>query len=354
MAGSVFDWQAALEELYQKYRGLDEGHVANYIPELAKSDPSWFGISVVTCDGRRYTVGDWEQQFTIQSVSKPFVYGMALEDYGRTAVLEKVGVEPTGDPFNAIEVDQLSKRPLNPMVNAGAMATSCLIRGENPSHRFNRLMEYFAKYTGRRMSADMSVFLSEKASGHRNRAIAHLMLNFGVLDPQVEETLDLYFQQCSILVNAQDLATMAATLANRGTNPVTGESALSQEYIQDILTVMFTCGLYDFAGEFAYNVGLPAKSGVGGGMIAVSPGRAGIGVFSPLLDDHGNPIRAVKVCEELSRRFGLHIFQPHTLEKNRDSFPTMEMTAVEPSESLAKHLYPVSEEDTIHDSTLDD
>lgn len=324
------NWQTALDELYDRYRGLNDGKVADYIPELAKADPSLFAISVVTCDGTRYSVGDWGHEFTIQSVSKPFVYGMALEDYGREEVLKRVGVEPTGDPFNAIEVDDLSKRPLNPMVNAGALATSCLIRGENPSHRFNRLLEFFSRFTGRPMSADMSVFLSEKATGHRNRAIAHLMLNFGILDPNVEETLDFYFQQCSLLVSTSDLATMAATLANRGVNPLTGVTALKPEYIQDLLTVMFTCGLYDFAGEFAYNVGLPAKSGVGGGMIAVSPGRAGIAIYSPLLDEHGTPIRAVRVCEALSRRFGLHVFQPRFAEIE-SLHETAELKAVEAS-----------------------
>jgi glutaminase len=306
------DWQGALDEIYEAYRDLNDGRIADYIPELAKADPSWFGVSVVTCEGEHFSVGDFEEFFTVQSVSKPFVYGMALEDYGREAVMEKVGVEPTGDRFNSVELDQRSKRPFNPMVNAGALATSSLIRGVSPSERFNRLLDNFSRYTGRKMAADMSVFLSEKASGHRNRAIAHLMLNFGMLGDRVEEILELYFQQCSILVNAQDLATMAATLANRGVNPITGKEALRPDYIRDLLSVMFTCGLYDFAGEFAYNVGLPAKSGVGGGMIAVSPGKAGIGVFSPLLDERGTPIRAVKVCEELSRRFGLHIFQPYT------------------------------------------
>ncbi len=324
------NWQTALETLYERYRGLTDGRVADYIPELAKADPNQFAISVVTCDGAHYSVGDWNHEFTIQSVSKPFVYGMALEDHGRDEVLKRVGVEPTGDPFYAIEVDDLSKRPLNPMVNAGALATSCLVRGENPSHRFNRLLEFFSRFTGRAMSADMSVFLSEKATGHRNRAIAHLMLNFGILDSNVEETLDFYFQQCSLLVSTVDLATMAATLANRGVNPVTGAVALKPEYIQDLLTVMFTCGLYDFAGEFAYNVGLPAKSGVGGGMIAVSPGRAGIAIHSPLLDEHGTPIRAVKVCEDLSRRFGLHIFQPHFAERE-DIHETAELDAIETS-----------------------
>lgn len=307
----MVDWQTALEEVYERYRHLDEGRVADYIPELAKADPTSFGISVVTCEGECFSVGDWDTTFTIQSVSKPFVHGIALEDYGREAVMEKVGVEPSGDRFNSIiELDRHSKRPLNPMVNAGAMATSSLIRGDSPSHRFNRLLDAFSRYTGRKMGADMAVFLSEKSSGHRNRAIAHLMLNFGLLDPNVEETLDLYFQQCSLLVTTKDLATMAASLANDGVNPVTGQRALQARYIRDLLSVMLTCGLYDFAGEFAYRVGMPAKSGVGGGMVAVAPGRAGIGIFSPLLDERGTPIRAVRVCEELSERFGLHIFAP--------------------------------------------
>lgn len=309
------DWQAALDELYLKYRNLEEGRVACYIPELAKVDPSLFGIAVVTVDGECFTAGDWDHTFTIQSVSKPFIYGMALEDYGRETVLRKVGVEPTGEKFNAIiELDHHSKRPLNPMVNAGAMATSSLIKGDSPSDRFHRLLEAFARYTGRPMSADMAVFLSERSTGHRNRAIAHLLLNFGMLTPNVEETLDLYFQQCSLEVTTRDLATMASCLANEGVNPVTGQRALSAEYIQDLLSVMLTCGLYDFAGEWAYRVGLPAKSGVGGGMVAVSPGCAGIGVFSPLLDERGTPLRAIKVCEELSRRFGLHVFAPARIQ----------------------------------------
>lgn len=303
------DWQSALDSLYLEFKGLNEGKVADYIPELAKADPNFFGLAVVTVDGQVFTAGDWDESFTIQSVSKPFIYGMALEDYGRETVLRRVGVEPTGERFNAIiELDHRSKRPLNPMVNAGAMATSSLIKGKTPSERFNRLLEAFSRYTGRPMNADMAVFLSERASGHRNRAIAHLLLNFEMVEPKVEEMLDLYFQQCSLEVTAKDLACMAATLANQGINPISHERALSTQYIKDILSVMLTCGLYDFAGEWAYRVGLPAKSGVGGGMIAVSPGQAGIGIFSPLLDERGTPVRAVRVCEALSERFGLHIF----------------------------------------------
>ena len=324
----MLDWQCALEEIYETYKDLDEGEVASYVPELATAKAEWFGITVVTCEGQKFSVGDSEQSFTIQSVSKPFVYGMALEDHGREAVHQKVGVEPAGNSFNSIELHEISNRPLNPMVNAGALATSSLIKGDNAAHRFNRLLEFFGRYTGRKMVADMSVFLSEKTSGHRNRAIAHLMLNFDMLESHVEEILDLYFQQCSLLVTSTDLATMAATLANRGLNPITGVRALDTEYIRDLLTVMLTCGLYDSAGEFAYKVGLPAKSGVGGGMIAVSPGKAGIGIFSPPLDSRGTPVRAIKVCEALSQRFGLHIFQPNTLKSQEKNYPTGEMEAV--------------------------
>ena len=303
--------QALLEELHQRYAGLHEAKLANYIPELAKANPDWFGISVVSADGQVFQVGDCDRKFTIQSISKPFVYGIALEDYGRQEVLRRVGVEPTGDAFNSlIRLDEKSKRPFNPMVNAGAIATSNLIKGDGPADRLNRLMQVFSAYVGHEVGADMSVFMSERTTGHRNRAIAHLMLNFQMIGPNVEEILDLYFQQCSLLVTSTDLASMAASLANGGINPVTSQRALSAAYVRDLLSVMFTCGLYDFSGEWAYRVGIPAKSGVGGGMLAVAPGRLGIGIFSPLLDERGTSVRAIKVCEELSSRLGLHLFEP--------------------------------------------
>ena len=272
-------------------------------------NPELFSICIVTVDGQTYKVGDYQQQFTIQSISKVFAYGLALEDHGRDYVLTRVGVEPTGDAFNAIILDEKSKRPYNPMVNAGAIATTSLIKGNGPTERLNRVLEMFSKYTGRDTMVDISVFTSERSTGHRNRAIAHLMLNFGMIDQNIEEVLDLYFQQCAVMVNCQDLAVMAATMANKGVNPVTGEQALDSRYIKDILSVMYTCGMYNFAGEWAYKVGLPAKSGVCGGIMAVVPHKMGIGVFSPLLDVRGNSVRGVKVCEELSRRLGLHLFE---------------------------------------------
>lgn len=327
--------QSALEEIHAKHKDNQGGKVADYIPELAKADPGAFGICVVTRDGQVFEVGDTEQQFTIQSVSKPFVYGMALQDTGRDVVQQKVDVEPTGHAFNSIiKLDEKSHRPHNPMVNAGAIATTSLLTGEGPTGKLNRLMEFFSRFVGRKLYADMSVFMSERVSGHRNRATAYLMLNFGMIDDRVEEILDLYFQQCSLLVTAKDLAIMGATLANRGVNPITRERAIEARYVQDLLSVMYTCGLYDYAGEWGYRVGMPAKSGVGGGMLAVVPQRLGIGVFSPPLDERGNSVRAIRVCQDLSTRFGLHMFDAWlndfkvapTVES--ESFPTAEMDAV--------------------------
>ncbi len=300
--------QSFLDELHLKYKPTRSGTIASYIPELAKANPDWFSICIMTVDGQVYEVGDYEQLFTIQSISKVFVYGMALEEHGRDYVLTKVGVEPTGEAFNAIVLDERSKRPYNPMVNAGAIATTSLIKGSDPTERLNRMLDMFRRYIGHDIFIDISVFMSERTTGHRNRAMAHLMLNFGMIDEKIDEALDLYFQQCSLLVNCRDLAVMAATLANKGINPVTGARAVDSRYIKDILSVMYTCGMYNFAGEWAYTIGLPAKSGVCGGIIVVVPNQLGIAVFSPPLDERGNSVRGVKVCEELSQQFGLHLF----------------------------------------------
>ncbi|HEY9848247.1 MAG TPA: glutaminase A [Leptolyngbyaceae cyanobacterium] len=301
-------FQTYLEDLHLKFKSLQDGKLATYIPELAKVNPELFSICVMSVDGRIFQVGDYNHLFTIQSISKLFVYGMALEEHGRDYVLSKVGVEPTGDSFNSIILDETSKRPYNPMVNAGAIATTSLIKGAGPTERLNRMLDMFRRYIGRDIFIDISVFMSERTTGHRNRAMAHLMLNFGMIGEKIDEALDLYFQQCSLMVNCQDLAVMAATLANNGINPITREQAVDSAYIKDILSVMYTCGMYNFAGEWAYKVGLPAKSGVSGGIIVVVPNQVGIAIFSPLLDERGNSVRGVKVCEEISRHFGLHMF----------------------------------------------
>jgi glutaminase len=309
LKSAVAPLRATLQSLHAKYRDVSDGKVADYIPELALANPNWFGISVVTVDGQSFDVGDHNQLFSIQSVSKPFVFGQALDDHGRDAVLAKVGVEPTGEAFNAIVLDEQSNRPFNPLVNAGAIATADLIHGKDFADRIKRLTALFNRYAGRELYIDNAIFMSERTTGHRNRAIAHLMLNFGMVSDKIEDSLELYFQQCSILVNAHDLAVMGATLANAGVNPITKQRAIAQLHVKDVLSVMLTCGMYDYAGEWAYRVGLPAKSGVGGGICAVVPGVAGIGIFSPLLDPRGNSVRGIKVCEELSTRFGLHCFE---------------------------------------------
>ena len=297
-----------LTELHEKYQALDEGAVADYIPELALAQPEWFGICVVTQDGQVFDVGDCDQLFTIQSISKAFVFGLALEDHGREYVNSKVSVEPTGEAFNAIVLDEATNRPYNPMVNAGAIATADLIKGNNGTERLKRLLAMFKRYTGREHDINVPVFLSEKATGYRNRAMSYLMLNFGMVGDKIDETLDFYFQQCSIMVTARDLAMLSATLANGGVNPVTQERALDERYVQDVISVMLTCGMYDASGEWAYQVGMPAKSGVGGGILAVVPGKLGIGTFSPRLDAKGNSVRGIQVCQDLSRDFGLHLF----------------------------------------------
>lgn len=300
--------QDFLEKLHRDCAGIKDGSVATYIPELAKADPEWFGICLVTANGAVYEVGHTDQAFTIQSISKPFVYGLALEDNSRASVLEKVGVEPTGDAFNSISLDPGTGRPRNPMINAGAIATAGLIAGKTPATRFRRILETFSLYAGRTLALDEAVYRSESDTGHRNRAIGHMLRNFDKLSGDPAPTTELYFRQCSISVTCRDLGVMAATLANRGVNPLTGKQALRGEYVESVLSVMGTCGMYDYAGEWLYNIGIPAKSGVAGGVLAVLPGQLGIGVFSPRLDVHGNSVRGIRVCQELSRYLDLHLF----------------------------------------------
>ncbi len=300
--------QDFLAELHHNCVAVKDGAVATYIPELAKANPDWFGICLVTASGAVYEAGDTRQEFTIQSISKPFVYGLALEDNGREAVLQTVGVEPTGDAFNSISLDPGTGRPRNPMINAGAIATAGLIAGKTPTTRFRRILETFSLYAGRPLRLDQTVYRSESETGHRNRAIGHMLRNFDKLTGDPAPTTEIYFQQCSISVNCRDLGMMAATLANHGVNPLTGKQALRGEYVENVLSVMGTCGMYDYAGEWLYNVGIPAKSGVAGGVLAVLPGQLGIGVFSPRLDAHGNSVRGIRVCQQLSRFLDLHLF----------------------------------------------
>ena len=302
--------QHFLNGIHARYQELQDGSVASYIPELAKADPHQFGICIATCDGHVYEVGDSRQAFTIQSISKALVYGLALEDRGRDEVLRFINVEPSGEAFNSISLEAGSGRPLNPMINAGAIAAASLIAGHDEADKFLRLKLMMSLYAGESLELDEPTFQSEHETGHRNRAIGHMLRNFGIIDADPSAALDLYFKQCSMRVNCRQLAVMAATLANGGLNPVTHERAIREELVGDVLSVMTTCGMYDYAGEWAYRVGMPAKSGVGGGIMAVLPGQLGIGVFSPPLDARGNSVRGVKVCEALSGELSLHFLRP--------------------------------------------
>jgi glutaminase len=299
-----------LRELHARLHCLADGSIATYIPELARARSEWFGLSVATLDGHIYGVGDSELPFTIQSVSKPFVYALALADRGVDAVHEYVGVEPTGDSFNSITIDAATGRPFNPMVNAGAIVTTSLVSGGDRAQQFARIRQGLSVFAGRDLDVDTGVFTSEQATGDRNRAIAYLIRTFGLLDEDVEAMLDVYFRQCSILVTCRDLAVMAATLANAGINPVTAERAMPAADVRRVLTVMSTCGMYDYAGEWLFRVGLPAKSGVSGGITAVLPGQLGIGLYSPLLDARGNSVRGIAACQEFSSVLALHLFHP--------------------------------------------
>ncbi|PJF44367.1 MAG: glutaminase A [Phototrophicales bacterium] len=301
--------QALLQELYERYQGLAEGNVARYIPELARFDPKLFAIGIMTTSGDFYGIGDVEQHFTLQSMSKPFTYGLVLEERGRDEVLRYVGVEPTGQSFNSIILDEKSGRAYNPMVNSGAIAVASLIRGADAAERSKRMLHMFSQYAGRALTFDLPTFLSERENGHRNRAIAHLMKNFNMLEGDLNEALELYFQQCSVLVNIKDIATMAATLAHRGINPITQQQALQPKYVRDILSVMLTCGMYDMSGWWAYRIGIPSKSGVSGGIWGVVPNRMGIAVFSPPLNEHGHSVRGIQVFTDLADQLRLHVFE---------------------------------------------
>ena len=300
--------QDYLESLRTRLLDLTDGNVADYIPELARVDPDAFGICIATHDGFVYEVGDARQPFTIQSISKPLTYGLALEENGEAAMLAKIGVEPTGDVFNAISLRPQSGAPFNPLINAGAIAACGLVHGDTVEAKTARILDTFSRYAGRTLDIDETVYHSESATGHRNRAIGWMLRNFSILEGDPTPTLETYFRQCAIRVTCRDLAVMGATLANGGLNPVTGVRALPEACVANVLSVMATCGMYDYSGEWLYRTGLPAKSGVGGGILAIQQGRIGIGVYSPRLDAHGNSVRGIAACRELASDLGLHMF----------------------------------------------
>jgi glutaminase len=331
--------QRYLERVHAAFLPERGGAVADYIPELARADPDAFGICIASADGHVYEVGDTRVPFTIQSMSKPFTYGLALEDRGLAAVLEKVGVEPSGDAFNEISLAPGSGRPLNPMINAGAITSTSLVAGDTPEERLRRILETYGRYAARPLAVDPAVYASEHETGHRNRAIGHMLRTFDILTEDPEVPLDLYLSQCSVAIDCRDLSLMAATLANDGVNPITGAVALRRDLVDQVLSVMTTCGMYDGAGEWVVDVGLPAKSGVGGGIFAVLPGQFGIAVYSPPLDRHGNSVRGVEACQRLSRDLRLHFLHvarsSHAVVRTRHRIGEMPSTRRRPPSELA-------------------
>ena len=297
--------QRYLDQLVAEYAVVDDGELADYIPELTRVDTTGFGLTLSSSDGFLYESGDARTQFTIQSISKPFTYALALDVAGQEVVDAKIGVEPSGDAFNEISVDPHTKTPKNAMINAGAIAAVSLVPGAGPDERFAKIRDFYSACAGRPLELDEDVYRSEKATGDRNRAIAYMLSSFGVLD-EPDDVLDVYFRQCSLKVTSVDLARMAATLARGGINPQTGRRVTSTAVVRRTLSVMVTCGMYNGAGDWVSAVGMPAKSGVGGGIAAVLPGQLGIGVYSPRLDSRGNSVRGVLVCRALSERLGLH------------------------------------------------
>lgn len=302
------DAAALLPDLLERFRHLDDGKDTEYLPEFDGTDPGTFAIAMATVDGQVVTAGDDAHLMTLQSMSKPFIYGMALDRLGREAVHRKVSVEPTGEAFNSIIELEEDHLPYNPMINSGAIAMSALLHHADPEGAPDQVMAMFGTYLGRAAALHPAADVAQLGGGHRNRAIAHLLRHFEVIGDDIEGALELYGRQCVVGVSTRDLALMAATLANGGVQPVTGERAIERGHLRDVLTLMYTCGMYDSSGSWAYTVGLPAKSGVSGGIVAVVPGKMGLAVYSPRLDSHGHSVRGVEVFKAWSAAWGLGLF----------------------------------------------
>ncbi|WP_141013007.1 glutaminase [Nocardioides sambongensis] len=298
-----------LLEVLESCGSSADGAVADYIPELAAADPDRLAVALATMDGQVHAAGDATVRFTIQSISKPFAYALALRDHGLPAVLASVGVEPSGDAFNEISLEEATGRPRNPMINVGALVTHSLVGDASlePDARDRLLLDGLSSFAGRPLDVDERVFDSELGTADRNLALAYLVRSYGVTAADPEEVVRGYTRQCAIRVDVRDLAVMAATLAHGGVNPVTGAAVVPAWVARQVLSVMATCGMYDAAGDWFSHVGIPAKSGVAGGLIGALPGQVGIGTFSPRLDEFGNSVRGVRVCERLSDDMGLHL-----------------------------------------------
>ncbi len=292
---------AAMKSAFNRYKGLEEGANADYIPALAKVDPNLFGIALVTVDGQVHTIGDIKSEVSIQSISKVFTMARVLQDSGAERILDTIGVDATGQAFNSIvAVEQYKGQEMNPLVNAGAITTTSMVKGRTANEVWKNIMATHDAFAGRKLKVNDEVYKSEAATNQRNQAIGELMFAYNRIKANPNQAVDLYTKQCAISVNVVDLATMAATLANGGKNPVTKDSVIDARHVPEILAVMATAGLYDDSGKWLFWTGLPGKSGVGGGLIAVAPGKFGIAVISPPLDKAGNSVRGQRAIADIS------------------------------------------------------
>jgi glutaminase len=298
-----------VDESYRLFKSNDEGKNADYIPALAGTRRDLFGLCVVQTNGKIYAAGDTAVEFSIQSVSKPFVFALVLQAVGEDEARVKLGVNSTGLPFNSVMAIELNKdRTMNPMVNAGAIATTSLVPGRSAEAKWRFIQEGLSRFAGRQLSLDVDVYQSEAATNQRNQGIARLLESYGRIYFDPLEATDVYTRQCSLNVTVKDLAVMGATLADGGVNPLTQEQVINPAYCPRVLAVMATAGLYEYSGDWLYEIGLPGKSGVSGGIVTVSPGKGGLGTFSPPLDEAGNSVRGQLATRYLSQRLGLNLF----------------------------------------------
>ena len=312
-----------IRQIFDQCSGISDGEVATYIPELAAADPTAHGLCVMSVEGHSYAYGAVDVPFTIQSISKIFAYALALETRGFEEVDALIDVEPSGEAFNELSLDSRTRRPRNPMINAGAITASSLLPGSSPDQQLAGLLAYLSAFVDHPLEIDERVYASEAATGHRNRAIAYLLRSVDVIRGDPMAAVDVYFRQCSIRVTARDLAMFAAVLANGGVQPSTGRLLVSRDVLRRVLSVMAGCGMYDGAGHWLTEVGLPAKSGVSGGILAVLPSQFGVSSFAPPLNEHGNSVRGVAAFRSLSLRYGSHLFEPrvgrlHTVRRRTE------------------------------------
>ncbi|MBS0186434.1 MAG: glutaminase A [Planctomycetes bacterium] len=298
-----------VREAYERFKDNDDGKVADYIPALAKVSRKLFGVCVADVSGAVYEAGDTAHEFSIQSVSKPFVFALVCQAHGTEEARKRLGVNATGLPFNSVMAIELNKdRTMNPMVNAGAIATTSLVPGDTAEAKWKFIQDGLSKFAGRTLSLNKEVYESEAATNLRNRGISKLLEGYGRMYFDALQSTDVYTRQCSLNVNAKDLAVMGATLADGGVNPITKQRVIDASICKRVLAVLATAGLYELSGDWLYEIGLPGKSGVGGGIFTVAPGKGALGTFAPALDEAGNSIKGQSVAEYLSERLGLNLF----------------------------------------------